>query len=111
MRIENDVFTKIGKRYKPIGTLQYHAMPAEGVWLVKHTDGCKSESLIYRIGELPELDGATVAKLFTRKNEVAQAVSELMKQGQTVSTSDLVDAVFKAMGVVAAEMLEEEEKQ
>lgn len=111
MRIENDVFAKIGKRYKPIGTLHYHGMPAEGVWLVKHTDGCKSETLLYRIGDVPELDGATVAKLFTRKSEVSRVVSETMKQGQTVSTSDLVDAVFTAMGVVAAEMLEEEAKQ
>jgi len=89
----DQVYYKKGRRYIPFGPQEWEGFPADGIWLVEVKPGLRSEQLLLRIGDVPDL--YPFAQMAVSRNELAIAISKRMDKPH--SAQDLADVVLKWM--------------
>jgi hypothetical protein len=92
MKNVDQVYYKLGRRYIPFGPQEWEGFPSDGVWLVQIKPGHRSEELILKLGDLPEL--YPFARMMVSKDDLSRVIMRVLERG-TYNASDLATEVIK----------------
>ena len=87
---EDQVYYKLGRRYIPFGPQEWQGFPANGVWLVQIRGGHRSEELILKLGDLPEL--YPFAQMMVSKNDLVKVIAGVTAKQHSIN--DIATAVI-----------------
>ena len=90
----DQVYYKKGRRYIPFGPQEWEGFPSDGVWLVQVKPGHRSEELILKLGDLPEL--YPFAQMMVSKDDLVKLILEISSKRHSVN--DLANAMVSSSG-------------
>ena len=97
----DNVYRKVKNRYVPVGKLDWHGFPSDGVWLVQYKPSVKSSECIMKMGEVDSFDLKTLVTLSKKKDDVLRAVIKMQDEGKlNPSIHGVVDAVIKELSKI-----------
>lgn len=104
--MEQQVYKKEGRRYKPIGYSDgWTGFPAEGVWIVQQKDGVHSSECILKIGEVQDLQPTANLILGYKEELIKFIAKECEAENINIYNISINEFVLKMLKEISDEAL------